>query len=36
MDQRFARVDLARSGYRQAHMDDKPSATEDALRNCLP
>jgi hypothetical protein len=36
MDQRFARADLARSGYRQAHMDDKPSATEDALRNCLP
>ena len=36
MDQRFARVDLARSGYRQAHMDDKPSATEDALRNCPP
>jgi len=36
MDLRFARVDLARSGYRQAHMDDKPSATEDALRNCLP
>ena len=36
MDQRFARADLARSGYRQAHMDDKPSATEDALKNCLP
>ena len=36
MDQRFARADLARSGYRQAHMDDKPSATEDALRSCLP
>ncbi len=36
MDQRFARADLARSGYRQAHMDDKPSATEEALRNCLP
>lgn len=36
MDQRFARADLGRSGYRQAHMDDKPSATEDALRNCLP
>jgi hypothetical protein len=36
MDQRFARADLARSGYRQAHMDDNPSATEDALRNCLP
>jgi hypothetical protein len=36
MDQRFARADLARSGYRQDHMDAKPSATEDALRNCQP
>ena len=36
MDQRFARADLARSGYRQAHTNDKPSATEDALVNCLP
>ncbi|HSW82801.1 MAG TPA: hypothetical protein VLH12_04960 [Usitatibacter sp.] len=36
MDQRFARADLARSGYRQAHMDDRPTATEDALHNCLP
>ena len=36
MDQRFARADLARSGYRQAHRDDKPSATEDALANCMP
>jgi hypothetical protein len=34
MDRRFATADLARLGYRQEHMNDQPSATEEALRNC--
>ena len=35
MSERFARADLARSGYRQDHMNDQPSATEEAVRNCI-
>ena len=31
---KWAQADLARTGYRQAHRDDVPSATEEALRNC--
>jgi len=34
MDRRLATADLARLGYRQEHMNDQPSATEEALRNC--
>ena len=35
MAQRFARADMARTGYRQEHMNDQPSATEEAVRNCI-